>query len=64
MDLNKLDIPLVMAFGVSQGPFFVIVNSKQVLILSKEEIFELSDQGYIHTIELDRRLDDRRWHDR
>lgn len=64
MDLNKLDIPLVMAFGVSDGPFYVIVNSEETIALSKEEISKLSDQDWVKTIELDRRIANRRWRDR
>lgn len=64
MNLDKLDIPLVMAFGLTEGPFSVVVNGQEIRVLSKEEILDLSGRCSIVSIELDRRLSDRRWRDR
>jgi hypothetical protein len=71
VDFGKISITLTLAFGLADAEykFPVIVASfgdkdVDILYLTKSEIIELSTNPGVGWIELDRRDDDRRWHDR
>lgn len=70
-DLTKLDALLTLAFQESEGPFSVLVKVKSQSqkaipceLVSKEEIFALSKDDLIISIELSKRIASRRWRSR
>lgn len=67
IDFSKITIALAIAFGlVVDGDYLfqVIINEYDARILTQDQIFELTRQDDIVIVDLDRRIDTRRWHDR
>jgi hypothetical protein len=68
MNLDKLDVTVCMAFQASEGPFDVLIHVDGAVdeaTLTKEEIDVLSQQEFLVSLEMSRRvLTDRRWIDR
>lgn len=66
-DYSKITLTLVLAFGmIVDGDYLfrVIINDTEPRALTQEDIFKLSLDPEVHIIDMDRRLDTRRWHDR
>ncbi len=69
-DFGKISLTLTLAFGLADDeykfPVIVMYNDKyaNLTLLTKSEILAKSDSSDIQFIDLNRREDDRRWHDR
>lgn len=68
MNLDNLNTLLCFAFQVSDGPYPITIirinGSKEDRLITKEELFKLSEDPDISVIYLAEETKERRWRDR